>query len=79
MKHENFERLVRYYRIIRENPTGAQLAYKYTVDDDELGGEEKQSKRKQERKRAKDRHRGSGSDNEKEQEEVTGRIHCRRR
>jgi hypothetical protein len=39
LKHEKAERLARYHRILLENPTAAQLACEYIVDDDELGDE----------------------------------------
>jgi hypothetical protein len=39
LKHEKAERLARYHRILLENPTAAQLACEYILDDDELGDE----------------------------------------
>jgi hypothetical protein len=34
------ERLVRYHRILRENPAAAPLACEYIVDDDEIVNDE---------------------------------------
>jgi hypothetical protein len=40
LKHEKAERLVRYHRILRENPAAAPLACEYIVDDDEIVNDE---------------------------------------
>jgi hypothetical protein len=40
LKHEKAERLVRYHRILRENPAAAPLACEYIVDDDEIVDDE---------------------------------------
>jgi hypothetical protein len=40
LKHERAERLVRYHRILCENPTAAPLACEYIVEDDEIVDDE---------------------------------------
>jgi hypothetical protein len=62
------ERLIRYYRILRENPTAAPLACDYVVDNDELVGDAYKFRKSEKEEEAKAKATQSPKEEEKDQQ-----------